>query len=113
MTTTLEPAPPEAPDWEPRRRRVPQIGPAWRAGGANGFGAPGFFIPVWMGLRARDIRTVPTAWEHGRILTGRVPPVLTGNLVAALVLVVVMSALRVLFVRDTRIGIALRASAEN
>ena len=31
MTTTLEPAPPEAPGWEPRRRRVPEIGPAWRA----------------------------------------------------------------------------------
>src|SRR5438552_257711 len=246
MTTTLEPAPPEAPGWEPRRRRVPEIGPAWRAargrfageglaaqagryvalfvvfavfievlfhsvlsvaylvdgialgslygivgvaliliyrtnriinfaaaavgavpaiaallldvahgvsflavmpialfggalfgaitdllvirrfsksprlilsvvtvGVAQGFGALGFFIPVWMGVRAGEIPTVPTPWEHWKILNGRGQPVLTGNQVAALVVVVVMAALLAVFLRYTRIGIALRASAEN
>src|SRR5438309_418649 len=246
MTTTLEPAPPEASDWEPRRRRVPEIGPAWRAarrrfagegmtaqagryvalfvvfavfiellfhsvlsvaylvdgialgslygivgvaliliyrtnriinfaaaavgavpaiaallldvahgvsflavmpialfggalfgaitdllvirrfsksprlilsvvtvGVAQGFGALGFFIPVWMGVRAGEIPTVPTPWEHWKILNGRGQPLLTGNQVAALVVVVVMAVLLALFLRYTRIGIALRASAEN
>src|SRR5436190_4762425 len=82
-------------------------------GVAQSFAALGFFIPVWMGAKAAQIPNVPTPWEHVQWLNGRGQPVLTGNQIAALVTVVVLSVLLALFLRYTRIGIALRASAEN
>ena len=82
-------------------------------GVAQSLAALGFFIPVWMGAKAAQIPSVPTPWEHVQWLNGRGQPVLTGNQIAALATVVVLSAALALFLRYTRIGIALRASAEN
>ena len=82
-------------------------------GVAQSFGALGFFIPVWLGARAGAISLVPTPWDKFKILNGRGQPVLTGNQVAAIVTVVVLAVLLAAFLRYTRVGIALRASAEN
>src|SRR5438874_2591540 len=80
---------------------------------AQGLAAIGFFIPVWLGAPAGQIPNVPTPWQKFKILNGRGQPILTGNQVAALVTVIVLAVALALFLRYTRIGIALRASAEN
>lgn len=73
-----------------------------------------FFIPVWIaGTATTRIPNVPTPWESFQILNGRGEPIVSGNQVAALVTVVGMSTLLGAFLRYTRIGVALRASAEN
>jgi len=82
-------------------------------GVAQGLAALGFFIPIWLGARAGEISNVPTPWQGFKILNGRHQPVLTGNQIAAFVVVVVLSVLLGGFLRYTRMGIALRASAEN
>jgi branched-chain amino acid transport system permease protein len=82
-------------------------------GVARGLAAVGFFIPVWMGAKAGQIPTVPTPWENMRITSATGKPILTGNQVAAFVTVLLVSTALGLFLRYTRIGIALRASAEN
>lgn len=82
-------------------------------GVAQGLAAIGFFVPVWMGAQAGRIPGVPTPWGDMRIAGSDGKPILTGNQVAALVTVVVVSAALGAFLRYTRIGIALRASAEN
>lgn len=82
-------------------------------GVAQGLAAIGFFIPVWLGARAGEIPNVPTPWQGFKILNGRHQPVLTGNQIAALVMVVALSAGLAAFLRYTRMGIALRASSEN
>ena len=82
-------------------------------GVAQSLAALGFFIPVWLGARAGEIPRVPTPWENLKILDSHGKSVLTGNQVAALVTVVVLAIALGAFLRYTRIGIALRASAEN
>ena len=82
-------------------------------GVAQGMAAIGFFIPIWLGAPAGQIPNVPTPWQHFKIVNGRGQPLLTGNQVAALATVVILSIALALFLRYTRIGIALRASAEN
>ena len=82
-------------------------------GVAQSLAALGFFIPVWLGARAGEIPRVPTPWENMKILDSHGKSVLTGNQVAALVTVVVLAIALGAFLRYTRIGIALRASAEN
>ena len=82
-------------------------------GVAQSLAALGFFIPVWLGARAGEIPRVPTPWENLKILDSHGKNVLTGNQVAALVTVVVLAVALAAFLRYTRIGIALRASAEN
>lgn len=82
-------------------------------GVAQSLAALGFFVPVWLGARAGAISVVPTPWDDFKILNGRGQPVLTGNQIAALVTVVVLSIALAAFLRYTRVGIALRASAEN
>ena len=82
-------------------------------GVAQGMAAIGFFIPIWLGARAGEIPNVPTPWQNFKILNGRHQPVLTGNQVAALIMVVGLSVLLAAFLRYTRMGIALRASSEN
>ena len=77
-------------------------------GVAQSLAALGFFIPVWLGARR-----VPTPWENLKILDSHGKSVLTGNQVAALVTVVLLAVALAAFLRYTRIGIALRASAEN
>ncbi len=82
-------------------------------GVAQALAALGFFIPVWLGARAAQIPRVPTPWETFRILDSHGKNLLTGNQVAALVVVVLVAIALGAFLRYTRIGIALRASAEN
>jgi len=83
-------------------------------GVAQGMAALGFFIPVWIGARAGEIPNVPTPWDRIHLINNsRNQPVLVGNQVACLVTVVVLATALALFLRYTRIGIALRASAEN
>jgi len=82
-------------------------------GVAQGMAALGFFIPVWIGARAGEIPNVPTPWDRMKILNGRGQPLLTGNEVAAVVTVVAIAVALGLFLRYTRIGVALRAAAEN
>src|SRR5437588_11185979 len=82
-------------------------------GVAQSLAAVGFFIPVWLGAKAGEIPNVPTPWENMKILDSHGKSILTGNQVAALVTVVVLAVALGAFLRYTRIGIALRASAEN
>jgi branched-chain amino acid transport system permease protein len=82
-------------------------------GVAQALAALGFFIPVWLGAKAAQIPNVPTPWESFRILDSHGKNLLTGNQVAALLTVVAVAIGLGAFLRYTRIGIALRASAEN
>ena len=82
-------------------------------GVAQSLAALGFFIPVWLGAKAGQIPNVPTPWENMKIVDSHGKSILTGNQVAALVTVVVLAIALGAFLRYTRIGIALRASAEN
>ena len=82
-------------------------------GAARGLAALGFFIPVWMGARAGQIPEVPTPWRDWAIHNSTGKPVISGNQAAAFVAVILLSAGLAAFLRYTRIGIALRASAEN
>ncbi|MEY2417638.1 MAG: branched-chain amino acid transport system permease protein livM [Actinomycetota bacterium] len=82
-------------------------------GVAQGLAAFGFFIPIWLGAKAGQIPYVPTPWENIKITDAHGKPLLTGNEVAAVFTVVVLAIALAAFLRYTRIGIALRASAEN
>jgi branched-chain amino acid transport system permease protein len=82
-------------------------------GVAQGLAAFGFFIPIWLGAKAGQVPYVPTPWENLKITNAQGMPLLTGNEVSALVTVVVLSIALAALLRFTRIGIALRASAEN
>ena len=82
-------------------------------GVARGLAAIGFFIPVWMGARAGQIPEVPTPWRDWAIHNAQGKPVISGNQAAAFITVILLSAGLAAFLRYTRIGIALRASAEN
>ncbi|HLX89646.1 MAG TPA: ABC transporter permease [Acidimicrobiales bacterium] len=74
----------------------------------------GFFIPVWFGQKAtNEGSTVPTPWQNLVWHNGRGQPLLSGNEIAALVTVAVVTLALAGFLRYTRLGIALRASAEN
>jgi branched-chain amino acid transport system permease protein len=74
----------------------------------------GFFTPIWLGVKANLPPNVPTPWTNWVLFrNGRGQPILTGNQVAAVVTVVVLSGLLGVFLCYTRIGIAIRASAEN
>jgi branched-chain amino acid transport system permease protein len=83
-------------------------------GVAQGLAIIGFFTPIWLGVKANLPPNVPTPWS-GYVLwrNGRGQPILTGNQVAAIVTVVVLTVALAAFLRYTRIGIAIRASAEN
>lgn len=74
----------------------------------------GFFIPVWFGQKAtNEGTTVPTPWQHVVWHNSRGQPLLSGNEISALVTVAVVTIALGAFLRYTRLGIALRASAEN
>jgi branched-chain amino acid transport system permease protein len=72
-----------------------------------------YFIPIWMGHSAKEISNVPTPWQRFAFHNGRGQPVVTGNEIAEIVVVLVLTIGLVLFLRGTRVGLALRASAEN
>ena len=80
---------------------------------AQSFAALGFFIPVWLGAKASQIPSVPTPWANVAFRNGRGQPVLSGNQVFAFVVVITLTTGLALFLRYTRLGIALRAAAEN
>jgi len=82
-------------------------------GVAQGFAALGFFIPIWIGATAGKVSLVPTPWDSIGLHNSQGKPVLSGNQVAAIVVTLAISIGLALFLRYTRIGIALRASAEN
>lgn len=74
----------------------------------------GFYVPVWLGQKANNEGSiVPTPWNGFAIHNHRGQPVLTGNEIAAFATVVALTVLLGCFLRYTRLGIALRASAEN
>lgn len=74
----------------------------------------GSFIPVWFGEVANNSgATIATPWQNVIWHNSKGQPVLTGNEVAAFGTVVVLTIALAAFLRYTRLGIALRASAEN
>ena len=74
----------------------------------------GFFIPVWFGQKATNEGSlVATPWQHVVWHNNRGQPVLSGNEIAALATVALVTLALGAFLRYTRVGIALRASAEN
>lgn len=80
---------------------------------AQGFAAIGFFIPIWIGATAGKISVVPTPWDGVAWNDNRGQPIITGNQIAAIAVTFAVSIGLGFFLRYTRIGIALRASAEN
>ncbi|MHB8439072.1 MAG: ABC transporter permease [Acidimicrobiales bacterium] len=72
-----------------------------------------YFVPIWMGHAANEVSTVPTPWQNFAVHNGRGQPVVTGNEIAEVVVVVALTAGLVLFLKRTRAGLAMRASAEN
>jgi branched-chain amino acid transport system permease protein len=82
-------------------------------GVAQGFAALGFFIPIWIGAQAGKVSLVPTPWTSWVWHNSHGKPVLSGNQVAAIAVTLAISIGLALFLRYTRIGVALRASAEN
>ena len=74
----------------------------------------GFFIPVWWGQKAtNEGALVPTPWQNLVWHDSHGQPLLTGNEVAAFVVVIALTAGLAAFLRYSRLGIAMRASAEN
>ena len=80
---------------------------------AQSYAALGFFIPVWFGEKASRVPRVKTPWQDWMINNSRGDPVLTGNQVFAFAVVVILTGLLVVFLKKSRLGIALRASSEN
>lgn len=82
-------------------------------GVAQSYAALGFFIPVWFGERAEGVPKVTTPWQNVQLHNSHGTPVLTGNQIFAFVLVLALTLALLLFLKRTRLGIALRASSEN
>ena len=80
---------------------------------AQSYAALGFFIPVWLGAKAEQIPKVPTPWGHVALHNGRGQPILSGDQIFAFIVVIAITIALTLFLRYTRIGIAMRAAAEN
>jgi branched-chain amino acid transport system permease protein len=82
-------------------------------GVAQSYAALGFFIPVWFGERAAAVPKVTTPWQDWQLHSSRGEPIVTGNQVFAILVVVVLTFALMFFLKRTRLGIALRASSEN
>jgi branched-chain amino acid transport system permease protein len=80
---------------------------------AQTFAAIGIFLPTLLGGKDGLPPGVPTPWGEVSIKNGRGQPVLSGNQIFALVVVVTVTVGLALFLSRSRLGIALRASAEN
>ena len=80
---------------------------------AQSFAVLGFFIPVWFGSRADQPPVVETPWQQLAIESSRGEPVLSGNQVFAFLVVGLLTAGLAVFFSRTRMGMAVRASAEN
>src|SRR5438309_1117528 len=72
-----------------------------------------FYIPIWLGARAGEIARVQTPWISWGINDSRGQPIIRGDQIFALIVVCALTAMLAFFLRYTRLGIALRASAEN
>ena len=70
-----------------------------------------FFIPIWLGTEGKPISDIPTPFKRFRFDLGN--EIFNGDYVFAIVAVAVAVTGLAAFFRYTRIGIALRASAEN
>jgi branched-chain amino acid transport system permease protein len=82
-------------------------------GAAQSFAALGFFIPVWFGAKASQVPKVPTPWGDLAVRDGRGQPILNGDQIFAFAVVLILTVSLALFLKRSRLGIALRASAEN
>ena len=80
---------------------------------AQTFAVIGFFLPVIFGNRADQPPTVATPWAGLAFESSRGEPVLSGNQVFAFLIVGGLTAGLSLFLTKTRMGMAVRASAEN
>jgi branched-chain amino acid transport system permease protein len=80
---------------------------------AQSFAVLGSFLPVWLGDEAAAGAQVPTPWANLVWHNSRGQPLLTGNEIAAFVTVGVVTLGLAAFLRYSRVGIALRASADN
>src|SRR5581483_9404328 len=98
-----------------RFARVPRlIATVITTGVAYSWAVPAFFLPIWFGQKnAAEVSLVPTPWKKWVIHNGRGQPLLTGDEVAALVVVIGLTVGLSAFLKYTRMGIALRAQAEN
>ena len=80
---------------------------------AQTFAVVGFFLPVWFGERADQPPVVETPWAQLAFESSRGEPVLSGNQVFAFLVVGALTAGLALFFSRSRMGMAVRASAEN
>lgn len=80
---------------------------------AQTFAIVGFFLPVWFGERADSPPLVTTPWSDAAIRSARGEPILSGNQVFAFIVVALLTAGLALFFSRTRMGMAVRAAAEN
>jgi len=71
------------------------------------------YIPIWLGSKGKQTSVVATPWKRFSIANAHGTPVLTGDQIFAVAVVIAMSLGLAAFFRYTRMGIALRASAEN
>ncbi|GAC1532921.1 MAG: hypothetical protein NVS3B12_11630 [Acidimicrobiales bacterium] len=72
------------------------------------------YIPQWLGIKRSGISSnIPTPWRGFKVYDSHHTPILTGDYVFAIVVVLVCGVGLASFFRFTRMGIALRASAEN
>jgi branched-chain amino acid transport system permease protein len=82
-------------------------------GVAQSFAALGFFIPVWFGAKATQVPRVVTPWGDITWRSSRGQPILTGDQIFAFAVVMALTIALSVFLKRSRMGIALRASAEN
>ena len=80
---------------------------------AQTFAVIGFFLPVWFGSRADQPPVVATPWSGLAFESARGEPVLSGNQVFAFLVVGLLTGGLALFFSRSRMGMAVRASAEN
>jgi branched-chain amino acid transport system permease protein len=82
-------------------------------GVAQSFAAVGFFLPVWFGAKATGAPRVVTPWGDIAWHNSRGQPILTGDQIFAFAIVLALTVSLSVFLKRSRMGIALRASAEN
>jgi branched-chain amino acid transport system permease protein len=82
-------------------------------GVAQSFAVLGVFIPVWFGANATQVPRVVTPWGDLSYDNSRGQPIVTGDQVFAFAVVLALTVALSIFLKRSRMGIALRASAEN
>jgi branched-chain amino acid transport system permease protein len=80
---------------------------------AQSYAVIGFFLPIWFGQEADAPPVVRTPWIDLAIENSRGEPVLSGNQIFAFLVVGALTTALSLFFSRSRMGMALRASAEN